>query len=95
MEVSMKPIFSIFVAAGLLLGSSSAEATADNVMLPPTSPLTQPHLTPRTGQSFGALPGAPGSPTYESTLPLNNPGSALAPLPGNQPSTSTGTTTKP
>jgi hypothetical protein len=91
----MKPIFSILLQAALLLGLSSAEATADNVMLPPTSPVTQPHLTPHSFQSYGALPGAPGSPPYESTLPLNNPGSALAPLPGNQPSTSTGTTTNP
>jgi hypothetical protein len=49
--------------------------------------------------NYGALPGNPGSPTYDSNaaLPsLGNPGSALAPLPGtsgagfNSPSTNSG-----
>jgi hypothetical protein len=48
---------------------------------------------------YGALPGDPGSATYDpdAALPsLNNPGSALAPLPGtssagfNSPSTNSG-----
>jgi hypothetical protein len=48
---------------------------------------------------YGALPGNPGSATYDpnAALPsLNNPGSALAPLPGtsgagfNSPSTTSG-----
>jgi hypothetical protein len=55
---------------------------------------------PVTGQAFGALPGGPGSPTYDpnAALPsLGNSGSALAPLGGTltAPSTSTGTTTSP
>ena len=40
-------------------------------------------INPVTGQAFGALPGAPGSPTFDpnGALPnVNNPGSALAPL---------------
>src|SRR5262249_982725 len=101
----MKITFSIFVAAALLLGSSSAEA-ARGIMLPPTSPSTSAPLIPQTnpiggagtGQSFGALPGAPGSPTYDpnAALPsLNNQGSALAPLAGptasgQPPGTTTG-----
>jgi len=102
----MNPTPSIFVAAMLLLGSSGAEAArgTSHLMLPPTSrnistPLT-PHTNPTggagTGQSFGALPGNPGLPTFDANaaLPsLNNPGSALAPTPGtsgsgiNAPST--------
>jgi len=53
------------------------------------------------GSNFGALPGSPGSATYDpnAALPsLDNPGSALAPNPGTSaagfgsPNTSTGTT---
>ena len=39
-----------------------------------------PEINPITGQAFGALPGQPGSPTYDpnAALPsLNNAGSAL------------------
>jgi hypothetical protein len=99
----MKPTFSIFLAAVLVLGSSSAEAArgtssgTTNLMLPPSSPTTSAPLTPQTNpigsagtsQSFGALPGAPESPTYDpnAALPsLNNSGSGLAPLPGPTPS---------
>jgi hypothetical protein len=106
----MTPSFYIFVAVALLLASSSAEAarataSGSNPMLPPPSPVTP--LTPQTNpiggtgipQSFGALPGAPGSPTYDpnAALPsLNNSGSGLAPLPGPTPSGGPpGTTTSP
>jgi hypothetical protein len=109
----MNPTVSIFVAATLLLASSGAEAArgtaggSTNLMLPPTPPASpaQPHTNPIGGvftdQGLGALPGAPGSSTYDpfGALPsLNNPGSALAPTPGtsaagiNTPSTSSGTT---
>jgi hypothetical protein len=108
----MKPTFFIFVAAALLLGSSNAEAarataSGSNPMLPPPSPVTPAPLTPQTNpiggtgipQSFGALPGAPGSPTYDpnAALPsLNNSGSGLVPLPGPTPSGGPpGTTTSP
>jgi hypothetical protein len=42
-----------------------------------------PEINPTTSQNFGALPGNPGSPTFDPNggLPnVNNPGSALAPL---------------
>jgi hypothetical protein len=100
------------VAATLLLASSGAEAArgtaggSTNLMLPPTPPAStaQPHTNPIGGvftdQGLGALPGAPGSSTYDpfGALPSLNPGSALAPTPGtsaagiNTPSTSSGTT---
>ena len=56
-----------------------------------------PEINPITGQDFGALPGEPGSPTYDpnAALPsLNNQGSALAPLGGTltAPTTSPGGT---
>jgi hypothetical protein len=110
----MKPTLSIFVAATLLLASSSAEAARGtaagngNLMLPPTPPISTapPQTNPiggaTTGQNFGALPGEPGSLTYDpnAAFPLlGNQGSALAPLPGtsasgiNTPSTSSGTGT--
>ena len=104
----MNPTVSIFVAATPLLASSGAEAArGTNLMLPPTPPAStaQPHTNPIGGvftdQGLGALPGAPGSSTYDpfGALPsLNNPGSPLAPTPGtsaagiNTPSTSSGTT---
>jgi hypothetical protein len=108
----MTPSFYIFVAVALLLALSSAEAarataSGSNPMLPPPSPVTPAPLTPQTNpiggtgipQSFGALPGAPGSPTYDpnAALPsLNNSGSGLAPLPGPTPSGGPpGTTTSP
>jgi hypothetical protein len=55
---------------------------------------------PVTGQAFGALPGEPGSPTYDpnAALPsLGNAGSALAPLGGTAiaPSISVGGTSSP
>jgi hypothetical protein len=62
------------------------------------APFSQPNIT---GQYDGALPGAPGSATYDpnAALPsLDNPGSALAPNPGTSaagfgsPNTNTGTT---
>jgi hypothetical protein len=62
-------------------------------------PLNQQTITNQP--NFGALPGSPGSPTYDpiATLPsLNNSGSALAPNPGTSaagfgsPNTNTGTT---
>src|SRR5262245_58551444 len=94
--VPMNSTFSVFLAAALLLGSTSAEAArgtaagSTNPMLPPPSPFSSTPLTPHTnpiggagiGQNFGALPGNPGSPTFDpsAALPsLNNPGSALAP----------------
>jgi hypothetical protein len=62
-------------------------------------PLNQQTITNQP--NFGALPGSPGSPTYDplAALPsLNNPGSALAPNPGTSaagfgsPNPNTGTT---
>ena len=107
----MNPTFSILVAAILLLASSSAEAARgtaagnSNLILPPPPistipPQTNPIGGVGTGQNFGALPGNPGSPTYDpnAALPsLGNSGSTLAPLGGTltAPSTSTGTTTSP
>jgi hypothetical protein len=61
------------------------------------APLNQ--QTINSQPDYGALPGNPGSATYDpnAALPsLNNPGSALAPLPGtsgagfNSPSTNSG-----
>ena len=93
----MKPKLSIFLAVALLLASSGVEAArrtsagSTNPMLPPPSPFSLTPLTPHTnpiggagtGQNFGALPGNPGSPTFDpNSGTLNNPGSALAPLPG-------------
>ena len=88
----MKPNFPIFLAAALLLGTASAEA-ARGIMLPPPSPVAPPQTNPIgggvgpgvTGQSFGALPGNPGSPSYNPNAALpspNNPGSAPAPQAG-------------
>jgi hypothetical protein len=112
----MKSEFPIFLAADLLLGSSGAEgAPNNNIILAPPSPIssTPPQTNPGaigllnpanpafgTSQNFGALPGNPGSPTYNpnAALPsLGNSGSALAPSAGtsssgiNTPSTSSGT----
>src|SRR5262249_43960709 len=119
----MKPTFSIFVAATLLLASNSAEAARGaavgnrNVVIAPIPQIStatpQANLigglkqsfgvvpgfaetNPVTGQAFGALPGGPGSPTYNpnAALPsLNNAGSALAPAGTSgltAPSTSSG-----
>jgi len=84
----MKRTFSIFVAAALLLGSSSAEAARgnglSNLMLPPpfistTQPPTNPVGGFSTSHSFGASPGL-GSPTFDPNAALrslNNAGSAL------------------
>src|SRR4029453_6726217 len=111
----MKSEFPIFLAAALLLGSSGAEAaqTNHNIILAPPISSTPPQtnsgtiglLNPAnpafgTSQNFGALPGNPGSPTYNpnAALPsLNNQGSPLPPTTGtsaagiNTPSTSSGT----
>jgi hypothetical protein len=110
----MNPTFSIFLAVALLLASSSAEAARrttsaglSNPMLPPPSPIAPltPHTNPigglGTGQTFGALPGSPGSPTFDPNAALqslNNPDSAIAPKPGTpdsalapMPGTSPGT----
>ena len=57
-----------------------------------------PEINPITGQSFGALPGSPGSSTYDpnAALPsLNNQGSALAPLGGTTTFGVTAPTTSP
>jgi hypothetical protein len=63
------------------------------------APLNQQTITNQP--NFGALPGSPGSATYDpnAALPsLDNPGSALAPNPGTSaagfgsPNTNTGTT---
>ena len=107
----MKPAFSIFVAGVVLLGSSSAEAARNSNLILPPPPLisTTPTQTNPiggfgiggfgTGSSFGALPGNPGSPTYDpnAALPsLGNSGSVLAPSAGtsssgiNTPSTNSG-----
>ena len=102
----MKSEFPIFLAAALLLGSSGAEAARNNnIIVAPPPPIsstpTQTNLgaigllnpsNPAFGisQNFGALPGNPGSPTYNpnAALPsLGNSGSALAPL-GNGLTTS-------
>jgi hypothetical protein len=114
----MNRTFSILVAAALLLGSSSAEAARgtaggnSNLILPPPPPISSTPLIPQTnpmgggagtGQNFGALPGNPGSATYNPNAalpPLNNPaGSTLGPSTGTSgitaPSTSSGTTTSP
>jgi hypothetical protein len=81
----MKSVFPIFLAAALLFGSSGAEAaqTNNNIILAPPPPIssTPPQTNPIGGvqpgfpqnQNFGALPGNPGSPTY-------NPNAALPPL---------------
>ena len=107
----MKRTFSIFVAAALLLGSSSAEAARgnglSNLMLPPPFISAQPPTNPvagfSTSHSFGASP-SPGSPTFDpnAALPsLNNSGSALPRVPGKtatgitEPSTGIDTTTSP
>lgn len=64
--------------------------------LAPTDPVTTNSML----QNFGALPGEPGSPTYDpnAALPtLGNEGSSIAPTPGtsdagfNTPSVSSGT----
>jgi len=80
--LQMKSEFPIFLAAALLLGSSGAEAaqTNSNIILAPPPPISS---TPNPiggvqpgfpqNQNFGALPGNPGSPTY-------NPNAALPPL---------------
>jgi hypothetical protein len=87
----MKSEFPIFLAAALLLGSSGAEAaqTNSNIILAPPPPISS--TPPQTNlgtignpanpafgasQNFGALPGNPGSPTYNpnaALTPLNNP----------------------
>ena len=109
----MKSEFPIFLAAALLLGSSGAEAARNNNIIvapPPPISSTPPQtnsgaiglLNPAnpafgTSQNFGALPGNPGSPTYNpnAALPsLGNSGSALAPAGTSgltPPSTSIGT----
>jgi hypothetical protein len=110
----MKFEFPIFLAAALLLGSSGAEAaqTNHNIILAPPISSTPPQTNPGAigllnpanpafgaSQNFGALPGNPGSPTYNpnAALPsLGNSGSALAPSAGtsssgiNTPSTTSG-----
>jgi hypothetical protein len=51
---------------------------------------------PVTGEAFGALPGAPGSPTFDPNAALPNvnvPGSALAPLGSSINAPGSGTTT--
>ncbi len=123
----MNRTFSIFVAAALLLGSSSAEAARgtagsnSNLLLPPQPPISSTPLIPQTnpiggvnqsvgvvsglpqtnpiggagtGQNFGALPGDPGSPTYNPNAalpPLNNPAGTSAS--GITTPSTTGTTT--
>jgi hypothetical protein len=55
-----------------------------------------PEIDPITGQNFGALPGNPGSPTYDpnAALPsLNNAGSALSPLGATGTASPSGTST--
>jgi hypothetical protein len=50
---------------------------------------------PVTGEAFGALPGAPGSPTFDPNAALPNvnvPGSALAPLGSSINAPGSGTT---
>jgi len=79
----MKSEFPIFLAAALLLGSSGAEAATNrNIIIAPPPPIssTPPQTNPNEGvgslQNFGALPGEPGSPTYNPNAalpPLNNP----------------------
>jgi hypothetical protein len=72
-------------------------------LIPPTNPIGGPIGGVGTGQNFGALPGDPGSATYNPNAalpPLNNPaGSTLTPSSGTSgitaPSTSSGTTTSP
>jgi len=108
------PIF--LAAALLLGSSGAdAAQTNNNIILAPPPPISSTPLQTNSGtigllnpanpafgasQNFGALPGNPGSPTYNpnAALPsLNNQGSALAPTTGtsaagiNTPSTSSGT----
>ena len=107
----MMRTFSIFVAAALLLGSSSAEAARgnglSNLMLPPpfistTQSPTDPVGGFSTSRRFGPSP-SPGSPTFpDAALPsLNNSGSALPRVPGKtatgitESSTGIDTTTSP
>jgi hypothetical protein len=107
------PIF--LAAALLLGSSGAEAAqTNNNIILAPPPPIssTPPQTNPGTigllnpanpafgtSQNFGALPGNPGSPTYNpnAALPsLGNSGSALAPSAGtsssgiNTPSTTSG-----
>jgi len=103
----MKPAISILLLITLLTGASGAQAAstgAINPMLPPPSPITPvPHTNPGLlesnglgAQSPGALPGTPGSPTYNpfGALPsLNNPGtSSFPPLGGTTSPPGTTTT---
>jgi hypothetical protein len=95
----MKPAFPILLLVTLLTGASGAQAAStgaigSNPLLPPPSAITPlPQTNPGLlgpnafgAQSPGALPGTPGSPTYNpfGALPsLNNPGtSSFAPLGG-------------
>ena len=93
----MNPTVSIFVAATPLLASSGAEAArgtaggSTNLDAAAHSPSQhsstpyQPYRRRVHRPGVGALPGAPGSSTYDpfGALPsLNNPGSPLAPTPG-------------
>jgi len=97
----MMRTFSIFVAAALLLGSSSAEAARgnglSNLMLPPpfistTQPPTNPVGGFSTSHSFGASP-SPGSPTFDPKLPSLVPGKTATGI--TEPSTGIDTTTSP
>src|SRR6185312_3535498 len=94
--LQMKSEFPIFLAAALLLGSSGAEAaqTNNNIILAPPPPIssTPPQTNPiggvNTGQSFGAVPGNPGSPTYNPNAalpPLNNPAGTTEPSTRERP----------
>jgi hypothetical protein len=107
----MKSEFPIFLAAALLLGSSGAEAaqTNHNIILAPPISSTPPQtnsgtiglLNPAnpafgTSQNFGALPGNPGSPTYNPNAALPSLGNSGSPSAGtsssgiNTPSTTSG-----
>jgi hypothetical protein len=88
----MKPAFPILLLVTLLTGASGAQAAStgaigSNPLLPPPSAITPlPQTNPGLlgpnafgAQSPGALPGTPGSPTYNpfGALPsLNNPGTS-------------------
>ena len=100
----MKPTFSIFAAAILLLASGGAEAArrASTLMLPhPSCYLSSTdtsYQSDRGCRHRSKLWHVARQSRIAHLRSKNNPGSALAPLPrtmASEPRTSTGTTTSP
>src|SRR5581483_10768262 len=77
---TMRTTFLAFgVALSFMTAAQAADSVPGSIGTPPGAPI----------QSFGAIPGAPGSPSYQpnSALPsLGNQGSPLAPEPGSSAS---------